>query len=177
LPIVCGGKLIIGPAHSTTVRSKASRYLAGSLVICLLSLAAGLPACGSDSRVVISTKNGKQVAFQVEVADTPAKRELGLQYRRELADDHGMLFLFPSEQIQAFWMKNTPIPLDMIFIGSDRRIVGIIEQTTPFSTNSLAVSAPSQYVLEIKGGLSRLKGIAVSDPVQFEGISLEGIKG
>ena len=113
----------------------------------------------------------------MEVADTPAKRELGLQYRRELADDRGMLFLFPSEQIQSFWMKNTPIPLDMIFIGSDRRIVGIIEQTIPFSTDSVSVSAPSQFVLEIKGGLSRLKGIAVSDPVQFEGISLEGIKG
>jgi uncharacterized protein len=156
---------------------KASRFLAGSLVVCLLLLAASFPACGSDPRVIVSTKNGQQVAFQVEIADTPAKRELGLQYRRELADDRGMLFLFSSEQIQAFWMKNTPIPLDMIFIGRDRRIVGIIEQTTPFSTDSLSVSAPSQYVLEIKGGLSRLKGMTTGDSVRFEGISLESIKG
>jgi uncharacterized protein len=177
LQIVYGDKLIIGPAHPPTVRLNASRFLAGSLVICFLSLAAGLPACGSDPRVLISTKNGKQVAFQVEVADTPAKRELGLQYRRELADDHGMLFLFPREQVQSFWMKNTPIPLDMIFIDSDRRIVGIIEQTTPFSTDPLSVSAPSQYVLEIKGGLSRVKGMTTGDSVQFEGISLESIKG
>jgi hypothetical protein len=146
------------------------------MVVCLL-LALGLPACSSEPRVIISTKSGRQVAFQVEIADTAAKRELGLQYRRDLADDRGMLFLFPSEQIQSFWMKNTPIPLDMIFIGSDLRIVGIVHQTVPFSTESSSVPAPSQFVLEIKGGLSRLKGIEVGDRVRFEEISLEGVKG
>src|SRR5947209_5726291 len=102
LQIIYGDKLIIDPVQPTTVCLKASRFLAGLLVACLLLLAASFPACGSDPRVVVSTKTGKQVAFQVEVADTPAKRELGLQYRRELADDRGMLFLFPSEQIQSF---------------------------------------------------------------------------
>ena len=75
----------------------------------------------------------RQVVFQVEVADTPAKRAMGLQYRRELADDRGMIFLFPGESPQTFWMKNTPIPLDMIFINRERKIVGIVEQTVPFS--------------------------------------------
>jgi len=142
----------------------------------LLFLFVGLLACRSHPRVVISTKSGGQLALQVEVADTPAKRSLGLQYRNELGEDQGMLFLFPSQGAQSFWMKNTPLPLDMIFIGSDLKIVGIIHQAVPFSTTSLTVPVPSQFVLEIKGGLSRRKGIEVGNPVRFENISLEGIE-
>ena len=114
-------------------------------------------------------------AVRVEIADTPAKRELGLQYRRELGDDQGMLFLFPAESTQTFWMKNTPISLDMIFIGSNLRIVGIVRDAVPFSTTTLSVAAPSQFVLEIKGGLARRNRIEVGDPVRFEGV--EGMKG
>lgn len=114
--------------------------------------------------------------MQVEIADTSAKRELGLQYRRNLDEHQGMLFLYPSERAQTFWMKNTPISLDLIFIGRDRRIVGIIEDAVPFSTRTLSVPAPSQFVLEIKGGLARQRGIQAGDLVRFEGISLEGIK-
>jgi uncharacterized membrane protein (UPF0127 family) len=115
------------------------------------------------------------VSFLVEVADTPAKREMGLQYRRELADDRGMIFIFPLESQQSFWMKNTPITLDMIFINRDRKIVGIVEQTTPFSLDPRFVSAPSQFVLEIRGGLAKRFGIQSGDTVSFEGIS-EGVK-
>ena len=143
---------------------------------CPFMLMIGVVACGAEPRVVISTKGGKEIPVRVEVADTPGKRQLGLQYRRDLDDDQGMLFLFPRATVQAFWMKNTPIPLDMIFIGSDRRIVGIIRQTVPFSTEALSVSAPSQIVLEIKGGLAERDGIEVGNQVRFEGISLEGIK-
>jgi uncharacterized membrane protein (UPF0127 family) len=143
----------------------------------LLLLLFGLFACRNSPRVVISTKGGKELTVRVEVADTPAKRELGLQYRRELDEDQGMLFLFPTERVQSFWMKNTPLSLDIIFIGSHRRIVGIIHQAIPFSTASLSVTTPSQFVLEIKGGLSRLRGIEVGDAVRFEGVSLEGVKG
>lgn len=142
----------------------------------LLALLSSPLSCRSDPRVVILTKGGKELVVRVEVADTPTKRALGLQYRNELGEDQGMLFLFPSEGAQSFWMKNTPLSLDIIFIGSHRRIVGIIHQAVPFSTNSLSVSAPSQFVLEIKGGLSRRSGIEAGDPVRFENISLEGIK-
>ena len=136
----------------------------------------GVWACRSDPRVVILTKGGKELVVQVEVADTPTKRALGLQYRRELGEDRGMLFLFPAEKIQSFWMKDTPISLDMIFIGSDRRIVGIVHEAVPFSTASLSVQSPSQFVLEIKGGLSKRRGIAVGDAVRFENISLDNVK-
>jgi uncharacterized membrane protein (UPF0127 family) len=64
----------------------------------------GVVACQAEPKVTISTKQGRQVTFQVEVADTPAKREMGLQYRRQLADDRGMIFIFPVESQQSFWM-------------------------------------------------------------------------
>ena len=147
------------------------------LVVFVLSSIFNPAACSPQPRVIISTQGGRELPIGVEIADTPAKRELGLQYRRELADDRGMLFLFPGEKVQTFWMKDTPISLDMIFIGSDRGIVGIIHDAVPFSTASLSVPSPSQFVLEIKGGLARKKGIAVGDVVRFEGISLEGIRG
>lgn len=145
-------------------------------VIFFLSLWMGLLACCSSPRVIISTKSGKELVLKVEVADTPEKRILGLQYRSELSDDQGMLFLFPSESVQSFWMKNTPISLDMIFIGGDLKIVGIIHQAIPFSTASQFVSAPSRFVLEVQGGLSRRSGIDVGDAVRFEGIPLNGVR-
>ena len=87
-----------------------------------------------------------------------------------------MIFLFPSEEQQSFWMKNTPIPLDMIFINSGRKIVGIVEQTTPFSLDSRSVPAPSQFVLEINGGLAKRHGIGPGDMVRFDGFSTDGIR-
>ena len=154
-----------------------SFFVRFSIGLWLLLSFISFSACRSDPRVIISTKAGKELVVRVEVADTPAKRALGLQYRRELSDDQGMLFLFPAERVQSFWMKDTPLSLDIIFIGADRRIVGIIHQAVPFSTASLSVPAPSQFVLEIKGGLSERHGIKVGNPVRFEGVSLEGIQG
>lgn len=143
------------------------------LVLAWVAVLLVASACQGQPRVVISTKEGREVSFQVEIADTPAKRELGLQYRRELATDHGMIFLFPKEFEQTFWMKNTPIPLDMIFINSQRKIVGIVEQAVPFSRDSRSVTGPSQYVLEINGGLSQRYGFKAGDRVRFEGISAD----
>jgi uncharacterized membrane protein (UPF0127 family) len=151
-------------------------FFAGAAAIVFLLLTAGLSTCRSEPRVVVSTKSGKDYAVRVEIADTPAKREMGLQYRNELADGQGMLFLFPSEEVLTFWMKNTPIPLDMIFIGSDMKIVGIVREAAPFSLAPRSVGAPSRFVLEIKGGLAKQKGIEAGDTVRFEGISAEGIK-
>lgn len=133
-------------------------------------------ACQAQPQVILSRKEGDPIAFQVEIADTPAKRELGLQYRRELAADRGMLFLFPNEQPLTFWMKNTPIALDMIFINSDKKIVGIVEQAVPFSTDPRSVPSPSQFVLEINGGLSRRYGVRAGDSARFKGISTERVR-
>ena len=131
----------------------------------------GVTACQAQPRVSIAGKEGDEIAFRVEIADTPARREMGLQYRRELALDQGMIFLFPTEEQQSFWMKNTPIALDMIFISAERTIVGIVEDTVPFSLEPRAVSGRSRYVLEINGGLSRRYGFKAGDSVRFQGFS------
>ena len=143
-------------------------------LLALVTLSAAA-ACQAQPKVTIVTKAGRQAVFQVEVADTPAKRTMGLQYRKELGSDRGMLFLFPSESPQSFWMKNTPIPLDMIFIDREQRIVGIVERTVPFSLDSRSVAAPSQYVLEINGGLAKRHGIQTGDSVRFENIPTQRV--
>jgi uncharacterized membrane protein (UPF0127 family) len=90
--------------------------------------------------------------------------------------DRGMIFLFPAESEHSFWMKNTPIPLDMIFISKDLKIVGIVEQAVPFSTDSRSVPGASQFVLEINGGLSKRYEIKAGDSVRFHALSPESVK-
>ena len=132
-------------------------------------------ACQGQPKVTIKTDKG-EVSFQVEVAATPEKREVGLMYRRELPADNGMLFIFPAERVNSFWMKNTPIPLDMIFISRERKIVGIVHDTVPFSLDGRSVSIPSQYVLEINGGLSRRYGFKAGDMVKFDNVTPESVR-
>jgi uncharacterized protein len=146
------------------------------LFLTLLTIVLQTTACQAQPKVTIVTKEGRELTFQVEVADTPTKRELGLQYRRDLAGDRGMIFLFPIESEHAFWMKNTPIPLDMIFINSDGKIVGIVEQAVPFSLDSRSVPAASRFVLEINGGIAKRNGIKIGDSIHFQGISSESVK-
>lgn len=146
---------------------------AGSRLLAAFALCFIATACEAQPKVDIATRQGREVIFKVEVADTPAKRELGLQYRRELAADRGMIFLFPREEEQTFWMKNTPIALDMIFINNDRRVVGIVEQAVPFSLDPRSVGQPSRFVLEVNGGLAKRYGIQAGDLVRFEGIAAE----
>jgi len=92
-------------------------------------------------------------------------------YRRDLAADAGMLFLFPVEAEQQFWMKNTPLPLDMVFIRHDHTIAGIVADTRPFTTRPLSVGAPSQYVLEVHAGFCARHGITAGDRVEFVGVA------
>lgn len=144
-----------------------SDKLLGFLFAALVSLS----ACDSKPRVVIENDQGKIASFEVELADTPAKRTFGLKYRQNLPEDQGMLFIFPVQRVHEFWMKDTPLPLDMIFINGDRKVVGIIRMTQPFSTESRSVPAPSLYVLEVRGGVARQKGLRVGDTVSFESIA------
>jgi uncharacterized membrane protein (UPF0127 family) len=139
-----------------------------------LAIFTAVNGCQTQPKVSIVGKDGREITFQVEIADTPAKREMGLQYRRELALDQGMIFLFPAEEQQSFWMKNTPLPLDMIFISADRKIVGIIENTVPFSLEARSVGTRSRYVLEINAGLSRRYGFKAGDTVRFHGFTPDG---
>jgi hypothetical protein len=108
---------------------------------------------------------------EVEVAATPEARTRGLMWRTELAAGKGMLFLFPEEEVQSFWMRNTLISLDMIFINSQMRVAGIVERAQPRSLASRSVGAPSQYVLEVPGGWSQSVGVTKGGIVEFEGVS------
>ena len=137
-------------------------------------LAAGLVACAppAASRVILMGTGNKEIPVRVELADTRERRIMGLQYRRELPADAGMLFIFPDESVHTFWMKNTPIPLDMIFINGKRRVVGVVERAVPYSTASLSVETPSRFVLEVNGGFAREHGIEAGAEVRFEGVTV-----
>ncbi len=143
---------------------KAALFLA--FVVLGLALGAPLAACSQRPAVVIHGSR-ETVTVNIEIADTPDKRASGLMYRRDLAPDAGMLFLFRTAAPQKFWMKNTVLPLDMIFIGANRKIVGIVADTRPFSTNPLGPDEPSQYVLEVNAGFAAKHGLAVGDQVEL----------
>jgi uncharacterized membrane protein (UPF0127 family) len=112
----------------------------------------------------IVTKSGVQT-FSVELAKTDQERMTGLMYRKSLPEGYGMLFDFSPEQDVSMWMKNTYIPLDMIFIRSDGRISRIAENTTPMSEAIISSGGPAKGVLEVPGGTARKLGIAPGDQV------------
>ncbi len=112
----------------------------------------------------IASKTGVH-AFAVEIADTDAEREKGLMFRKELPEGSGMLFDFHARADVSFWMQNTYIPLDMIFIRGDGRILRIAENTEPLSTRIIPSGGPVRAVLEVIGGTARKMGIAPGDRV------------
>ncbi len=107
----------------------------------------------------------------VEVARTDAQREHGLMERRGLGPDSGMLFVFDETGEHAFWMKNTLIALDMIFIDASERISGIVENAEPLTTTP-RIGGPSRYVLEVNGGYCAVHGVSAGDSVRLEGLAL-----
>ncbi len=123
-------------------------------------------------RVVLETAEGKRHAVTVELARTPEEQARGLMYRRELAEEAGMLFIFPTAERRAFWMRNTLIPLDMIFIDEGGRVVGIVEDATPQTLTPRDPGEPARYVLEVKGGWARRHGVAKGARVRFENVPL-----
>lgn len=131
---------------------------------------AGEPAAASAPRVVVETAAGGRHAIAVELARTDAERARGLMHRTSLPDDRGMLFLFDETAEHTFWMKDTPLPLDMIFIDEEGRIVGIVERAAPRTTTPRTVGAPSRFVLEVNGGWARARGVRAGDRVRFEGV-------
>jgi uncharacterized membrane protein (UPF0127 family) len=116
--------------------------------------------------VTIATEAG-DVTFQAELADDDAERQKGLMFRTAMGDSEGMLFLFPREQQLAFWMRNTLIPLDMVFIKADRTILGVVENATPRTETSRKVPGNSQFVLELNGGTASRLGIKAGQAVTF----------
>jgi uncharacterized protein len=108
------------------------------------------------------------VLLNVEVADTEPKREKGLMFRRKLGQGEGMVFLFDDEHEITMWMKNTYIPLDMVFVGADWRIVNIAYNAEPFSTNVISSIRPASRVIEMVAGQAQKLGLAVGDTVSLQ---------
>jgi uncharacterized membrane protein (UPF0127 family) len=138
--------------------------LAVPLFAAVLLLLGG--GCERRAEVVLHGAGGP-VRVRVEVVDTPVGRQQGLMYRRELAADAGMLFVFPTDGVQHFWMKNTLIPLDMLFIDRDRRVVGIVANAVPMSTQPVGPDKPCRYVLEVNGGFSARHGVTEGATVEL----------
>lgn len=139
-----------------------AKGLAGFSAALLISLP--LAACSDDSRLVIHAASGEH-SFAVEVVDTPESRARGLMYVQELAPDAGMLFDFKEERPVSFWMQNTFIPLDMLFITADGVVKNIHVNARPHDTTSIPSEGAVQFVLEIPGGRSVELGIAAGDSV------------
>jgi uncharacterized membrane protein (UPF0127 family) len=115
--------------------------------------------------LAIETSSGAH-RFNVELARTPAQQSQGLMYRRKLAPDAGMLFVYPAPYRISMWMKNTLIPLDMVFIGADGRVVDIAQRTVPLSLQPISTSEPALAVFEVNAGTASRLDIRKGDIVR-----------
>jgi uncharacterized membrane protein (UPF0127 family) len=111
----------------------------------------------------------------LKIASTEEEREKGLMYVKTLDPDHGMLFVFPEESQRTFWMKNTYVSLDMLFISKDQKIVGIIRNAPVLNTNPQSVQARSMYVIELPAGTTEKLAVKEGDQVNFDGPIPKGV--
>lgn len=133
-------------------------FLALSALVCSSCVA-------QDPYVVL-----KGERFTVELAKTSEEQALGLMFRESLADDHGMLFLFPGEAMRSFWMKNTRIPLDIFYFDSNLRLVSVAENAQPCRSQRCPPypsAAPAMYVLELRAGMAADLGVRNGDALEL----------
>ena len=132
---------------------------------------APVPAFRKDAELVFVSARGVTLArIDVEIAERATDRMRGLMFRERMAENQGMLFVFPAEEPLSFWMKDTPLPLDIIFLGADRTIVTIRENTVPFSEASVPSDRPAQYVVEVSAGFAARHRLAPGDRVFWQRI-------
>jgi hypothetical protein len=138
-----------------------ARTLRAAILMCLCAATLARAEDGStqqldqlfpESTLQIATPDARLHAFRIWIAQDDARRARGLMFVRALQDDHGMLFLYPKEQRIAMWMKNTFIPLDMLFVRADGRIEQVVENTTPHSLATIESKRPVLAVIELKAG-------------------------
>jgi uncharacterized membrane protein (UPF0127 family) len=124
-------------------------------------------ASGQPTGAVRFETNGRPWVVHVEVANNDAARAKGLMFRRELRPDTGMIFIFPAAEEQSFWMHNTLISLDMIFLGDDRAVVGVIDHAEPRTDTPRTVHKPSRYVIEVSAGEAAAHGVGTGTRAVF----------
>lgn len=110
----------------------------------------------------------RRARFYIELAVSPAEHQKGLMYRRQMADGWGMLFIYGEERPLSFWMKNTYLPLDMVFIDGQGRVVNIIEDAEPMTDTKRRSEEPARYVLEVEAGVADKAGIEVDQQIELD---------
>ncbi|TJY37251.1 DUF192 domain-containing protein [Pontimicrobium aquaticum] len=162
---------------------KLNKLTKSLIVLALSSLLLLIVSCKEDKKIITPTKvtfkkegelslikaeNDSVIAmFDIEIADNEYETQTGLMNRKSMKDSNAMLFIFPDMQMRAFYMKNTLIPLDIIYLDNNKTIVSIQENAKPLDESSLPSGSPAQYVLEINGGLSQKLNIQVGDKMTF----------
>ncbi|HEX4303135.1 MAG TPA: DUF192 domain-containing protein [Rhizomicrobium sp.] len=137
-----------------------------AFAVLIFSAADAAAAHGLPVETVVVATHGGPRSFTMEVAADDASRATGLMHRTHLAKDAGMLFDFGKPVMTAFWMKDTPLPLDMLFVRADGTISTVAANAVPFSTAEISSAEPIRAVIEINGGLARTLGIAPGDRVR-----------
>ncbi|MGA9139634.1 MAG: DUF192 domain-containing protein [Methanocella sp.] len=140
-----------------------------AIVVVALAMLVFLPQHRADiaETAELIASDGNVTRLSLEIADTPEEHRTGLMNRSSLARDAGMLFVFDNDQTRYFWMDNTLIPLDMIFISKDLTIIDIHDNATPLSRDGIMSSGPCRFVLEVNGGMCDAIGIDVGDRVNL----------
>ncbi|WP_298534350.1 DUF192 domain-containing protein [uncultured Algibacter sp.] len=154
------------------------RYILFVLTIGVFSLT----GCKKDKKVIQQTKvtftkegeltiqkasDSSQVSFDIEISDSDFDVQTGLMYRDSMEKNQGMLFIFEDEKERYFYMKNTKIPLDLLYINSNNKIVSFQKNAKPFDESSLPSNSPAQYVLEINAGLIEQLALKIGDSISF----------
>lgn len=145
----------------------AAQFFRLLIISFLLALSASAVARADPATEIarITTSTGEH-DFHVEIADTPKTRARGLMLRKSMPENHGMLFDFGAERPVSMWMKNTYIPLDMVFIGRNGRVVGVATDTEPLSERIITSPEPAFAVLELNAGAARRIALVPGDKVR-----------
>jgi uncharacterized membrane protein (UPF0127 family) len=125
-------------------------------------------------RLTVETRSGER-AFSIEIAASPSERERGLMFRETMPEDHGMLFVFEDQRQVGFWMKNTVMPLDLVFISEDGKVQAVLPGE-PFSEAVITPGVPVRFVLELKAGTAAADHIAAGDEAHHPAISRAAAK-
>jgi uncharacterized membrane protein (UPF0127 family) len=133
-----------------------------------LAVALCIGAAAASAEPLVIHAGGSAYKFEVEVVTTPETRAQGLMFRKAMPPNAGMLFIYPGEQAVSFWMKNTLIPLDMLFLKADGSIAHIAHNAVPMDETPIDSGAAVKAVLEINGGTANALGIKEGDKVEYQ---------
>jgi uncharacterized membrane protein (UPF0127 family) len=146
------------------------------IALLLFALSGALLGCNQDFgspqvKAVFESPNGgaRSQEFTLEVFHTGASRAKGLMFRKSMESNHGALFTFPGEEVRSFWMKNTFISLDMVYVNSEMNVVGVLENVPPLTEEPRSVGIPTKYVLEFIAGTAKQSGIGAGSKLIVTG--------